>query len=264
MEIQKAIHLVQLIFDHEQVRQMAAVGDSHSRSLTRHDFNHLLEVAITARQISHELVKAGTVLSVWEQEVVIPLGALLHDIGRAFPYGDHAAIGAEWSNTFLSEITLPYDDEHLPDETIQRICKIVRMHRSKVVLRSEFDDRCWAVVVLADKFVGDENRVRPFRALVYSIIARFQLQIEPFKDGLHDRVNFGIKDYQISISGNRLIFSLIVDHRVCQPSLILETFAERYSACKKSAEYLGYEFEIQTIAYRSDIGPIEQRRQLGF
>lgn len=184
MKLEKAKLLVAFIFAHPLVAETAKKGDMLSSNQTDHGMTHFLEVVRLARLLALMINahRPGT-FSQWEVEVTIPLAALLHDIGRAINVDEHDKAGAKWTRDFLRNLTLPGDSETLPWAELKRICKIVACHRSNVVLKRAFDDACWAVVVLADKFAGDEERVRPLRAAILSVLTAFRLSFIPLRRG---------------------------------------------------------------------------------
>ncbi|MBX9724860.1 MAG: HD domain-containing protein [Candidatus Obscuribacterales bacterium] len=250
MNLAKAKELVAYIFAHPQVSEMAIKGDKLSSTQTDHGMTHFLEVTSIARKISTILnSRTSGFLSDWETEVVIPLASLLHDIGRAISVEDHANAGAKWSLKFLRKVTLPGDTETLPMDTVKRICRIIACHRSNIVLHRPFNDACHAVVVCADKFAGDEDRVRPGRAFVMGILTFLGLShIKLRHDGIHDRVNFAIKNVELELRGSEFGPKLTIDPRVCEGRLILDTYSDRYLACHLAAKYLGLEFRLETVA----------------
>jgi len=263
MLLSKAKQLVEHIFAAPLISELAIKGDKLSSHQTDHGMTHFLEVVKIARLLSQRLLteKPG-MLSDWETEIIIPLAALLHDIGRAINVDDHAAAGAKWSRDFLLSATLNGDTETLPRKSINRICKIIACHRSNVVLNREFDDNCWAVVVLADKFAGDEERVRPGRALALAILTHFGLPFIPLrKGGIHDRVNFAIKDARPLLSKEDLVLHLTIDPRVCDSKLIVDTYADRYLACHRAAKHLGLRFQIKVLSTHS-YGPFNRLRSM--
>ena len=250
MQLEKAKRLVAFIFAHPLVAETAKKGDMLSSNQTDHGMTHFLEVVRLARLLV-EMINAqrpGT-FSQWEVEVTIPLAALLHDIGRAINVDEHDKAGAKWTRDFLRKLTLPGDTETLPWAEVKRISKIVACHRSNVVLKRAFDDACWAVVVLADKFAGDEERVRPMRAAILSVLTAFRLSFIPLrKGGIHDRVNFAIKKVEPYLQGDELGLRLNVDRRVCKPTMILELYGERYQACHLAAAFLGLKFRLELVS----------------
>lgn len=254
MQLEKARLLVAHIFALPEVRAMAESGDKLSSHQTDHGMKHFLEVVEMARKLCAILAKRRPgLLSAWETDVVIPLAALFHDIGRAVDVADHANAGAKWTRDFLATISLPGDDEILPLETRKLIARIVACHRSETVLKlGGFNDPSWAVVVLADKMVGDEERVRPIRQLILGFLTAIGMPWIPLrKNGVHDRVNFAIKKVTAVDNEEELLLSLELDRRVCDGKLIVDTYAGRYTACDYAAKFLGFKFGLQFVPVQS-------------
>lgn len=266
MQLEKAKRLVAFVFAHPLVSEMAKKGDQLSSNQTDHGMTHFLEVVRLAQMLVQMInaQRPGT-FSQWEVEVTIPLAALLHDIGRAINVNEHDKAGAKWSRDFLRNLTLPGDTETLPWAEVKRISKIVACHRSNVVLKRAFDDNCWAVVVLADKFAGDEERVRPVRAAILSVLTAFRLSFIPLREGgIHDRVNFAIKNVEPFLRDDELVLRLNVDRRVCKATAILELYSERYQACHRAAAFLGLKFRLELVSEYSHGIIAKVRSLLGF
>ncbi len=246
MELQKALLLVAACYTDPEIERLYEAGDKLSRHQTKHDIDHACQVRDLARKISTEIsASRPNYLDSWTEEVVIPLAAYLHDIGRAISVEDHAGAGAKWTKKYLSRLRLPNDTETLPVPVINRIARIVACHRSSIVLNSAFNDPAWAVVVLADKCVGDEERVRPIRAAVLGLLTLIRATWIPLrKGGVHDRANFAIKKSELALGKDDIKLALTVDTRVCDPYLIYTLYTDRFRACVKAAEYLGYKFRL--------------------
>lgn len=243
-----------------ELEALYAAGDKMSSHQTKHDLSHALAVLQTARQIVTILTNRGYQLTEWETDVIIPLGAFLHDVGRAIDVKDHAAAGAKFALQYLRKLTVDADStQTLPDDVIKRICKIIACHRSEMVMKAKVDDPAWAIVVIADKCVGDEERVRPIRAIVLGFLTFFRLAWIPLrKGGVHDRVNFAIKEAKLvgEQKTSDLVLQLTIDERVCRPQLVFDTYAERFRACAKAAAFLGCRFLLrfndQTFTFSDD------------
>ena len=247
MEIEKAKKLVTACFSDPVIKRLYDAGDHLSKNQTKHDLAHAQQVRDLAVKIAREIEdrKPGY-LDAWTLEVIIPLAAFLHDIGRAINVEDHDKAGAKWAQGYLKEFHLPDDSETLPPETVKRICRIIACHRSRIVLKQKFDDPAWALVVLADKCVGDEERVRPQRAAILTVLTWLRLSWIPLrKGGVHDRANFAIKKADLIVDEADLVLSLQMDRRVCKPSLIYKLYGERFWACGKAAQYLGFRFRLE-------------------
>lgn len=247
MSLAKAKVLVERCLADPEIKRLYAAGDKLSSHQTKHDLQHAMEVVKLSLQLVTLIRSSGKIeLSDWDEYVVIPLAAFLHDIGRAIDVDDHAAVGAKWAKEYLSRLTLEGDSEALPLEVINKICRIVACHRSSTVLKATNMDPSWAVVVIADKCVGDEERVRPIRALVLQFLTMFRLSWIPLrKGGVHDRVNFAIKHVEIASDADDLVLKLKIDSRVCAPSLVYQTYTDRFQACSKAATFLGFNFRLE-------------------
>ncbi len=246
MELQKALLLVAACYTDPEIERLYEAGDKLSSHQTKHDIDHACQVRDLARKISTEIsASQANYLDQWTSDVVIPLAAYLHDIGRAISVDDHANAGAKWTKKYLSRLRLPNDSETLPVPVINRIARIVARHRSQIVLNTPFNDPAWAIVVLADKCVGDEERVRPVRAAILSLLTLIRATWIPLRrGGVHDRANFAIKKSDLVFGPTEIGLVLTVDKRVCDPSLIYTLYSDRFQACVKAAEFLGYTFQL--------------------
>ncbi len=247
MNLQKAKELATACFCDPEISRLYQAGDQMSHNQTKHDLDHANQVMDLANKVARGLVaRDAGALDDWTREVVIPLAAFLHDVGRAIDVADHARAGATWARAYLGRLTLEGDSETLPVEVIERICKIIACHRSSAVLKQDFDDPAWAIVVIADKCVGDEDRVRPEQAAILAVLTWFRLAWIPLrKGGVHDRATFAIKKAELNVGDGNLRLSIALDERVCKPKLVYELYGERFWACVKAARYLGYGFELE-------------------
>lgn len=256
MSLEKARTLVDRCLSDDEIHRLYAAADDQSRHQTKHDLQHAIDVVKSSRIVAEMIQNNGNVeLSDWERDVIVPLAAYLHDIGRAIDVDDHAAAGAKWAKKYLSSLTLPGDDEHLPTDVINRICKIIACHRSSSVLKATNMDAAWAAVVIADKCVGDEERVRPLRAMVLHVLTFFRLSWIPLRrGGVHDRVNFAIKKVELVNEAKSVILRLTLDTRVCRPELVYKTYTDRFQACTRAARFLGLDFELELNGKRFAFG----------
>lgn len=263
MELTKAKQLVQWVLKDPHIQELYKQGDKLSSKQTKHDINHAYQVLEMARKITDQVKGKAPKLDEWTCEVIIPLAAFLHDIGRAINVENHAAAGASWSRDYLSVLTLPEDTETLPRETVKRVARIVANHRSESVLNREINDPAWAIVVIADKCVGDEDRVRPFTAFVLSILTFLRMPwLKLRSDGDHDRVNYAIKEVNLVCDEQDMVLQLSLDRRVCGPQLVYGLYGSRFWACGRAAKYLGYQFRLEfngeRYAYDKDRGTWNQ------
>ncbi len=237
--------LVESCYQDPRLLKLYDAGDRLSRSQTKHDANH----AYLVRDVAVELVrqlrehKCPEPLDEETASVVIPLAAFLHDIGRGVDVEDHAGAGARLMHKYLR-------DSGFPEHIVKRVCRIIACHRSKVVLSRELDDPAWAIVVIADKAVGDEDRVRPLRAKLLRIMRFFGAA--RLWQGEHDRVNFAIKEAHLVVDGDdrsldpgAIVLKLRIDEKVARPDEIYSLYGERFHACGRAAQYLGYLFRLE-------------------
>src|SRR5262249_49235443 len=247
MEISQARQLVEAAYRDEELLALYAKGDELSHSQTKHDVDHAFQVRDVALKLTEEyLHRFPGKLNDWERDVIIPLAAFLHDIGRAIDVDNHAQAGAKVMNKYLRE-------KGLPPEHFRRICKIIACHRSSVVLTREFDDPCWAIIVIADKSVGDEDRVRPWQAAKLRVLRFFNL-CRLWTGSPHDKVNFAIKEPELVVDGKdipnstdpgAISLKLQIDRRGCAPADIYQLYSDRFHACGRAAQYLGFLFRLE-------------------
>jgi hypothetical protein len=247
MDLIEAKALVQVAYVDEGLLALYDAGDKLSKSQTKHDVNHAYQVRDVALELTAELHRRNPeLLDDWTRDVIIPLAAYLHDIGRAISVDDHAMAGAKWANTYLRE-------KGFPMEVVRRVCKIIACHRSSIVLKRKFDDPAWAIVVIADKCVGDEDRVRPGRAAALRVLRFFRMASQ-WTGSIHDRVNFAIKEAGLTVDsdegrtandGGAIVLKLRIDEHVSAPADIYELYGDRFHACGRAAVYLGFLFRLE-------------------
>jgi len=248
MELIEAKQLVEAAFSDQALLDLYAEGDKLSHSQTKHDVTHAIQVRDVAIELTKEIDRRlPGKLDEWTREVVIPLAAFLHDIGRAIDVDNHAIAGAKWANAYLKS-------KGYPQRIVRRVCKIIACHRSSVVLNREFNDMAWAIVVIADKAVGDEDRVRP-EPLKQLRRLRRQRKVSAWKGSIHDRVNYAIKASELIVDGRDLmdggqdpgviVLRLRIDPVVCCPADIYGLYFDRLHACGRAAQYLGFLFRLE-------------------
>lgn len=248
MDKVQVLDLVKACYVDPELLGLYDQGDKLSRSQTKHDVNHAFLVRDVAIKLTRMLAERGVpgpdALDEETVSVVIPLAAFLHDIGRAIDVDDHALAGARYLNAYLKKLNMP---KHI----IQRVCKVIACHRSEVVLKRDFDDLAWAIVVIADKAVGDEDRVRPRRAFALRTMRFFGLA-DRWPGSPHDRINFAIKSANLIVDGNdatddpgEIVLKLRIDEAVADPKDIYELYGKRFHACGRAAQYLGYRFRLE-------------------
>lgn len=261
-DLARAIGLVEKALKDPRLLALYDEGDKMSSSQTKHDVGHAFSVLNVATQLTAEVEEMcpGTLdnwpkvdvdahlRGEWTRRVVIPLGAFLHDIGRAIEVDNHAGAGAHVANEYLKML-------NFPTEVRKRVARIVALHRSSSVLSREFDDPAWAIVVIADKCVGDEDRVRPAQARILKVLRFLGIADRNWWDNAsHDRINFAIKDAQLDVDSNdtagpnqagAIVLKLKIDEKVAKAEEMTTLYGERFHACGRGAQYLGFVFRIE-------------------
>jgi len=261
-DLARAIELVEKSYTDPRLLALYDEGDKMSSSQTKHDVGHAFSVLQMATYLTQQFDKlcpgrldtwpkpaqTGTLAGEWTRRVVIPLAAFLHDIGRAIEVDNHAGAGAHVANEYLKLL-------NFPTEVRKRVARIVALHRSSSVLAREFDDPAWAIVVIADKCVGDEDRVRPLQARTLKVLRFFGLAYRNWWDNAeHDRVNFAIKEARLDVDSNdsggtngagAIVLKLTIDEKVAKAAEMTSLYGERFHACGRAAQHLGFVFRLE-------------------
>jgi hypothetical protein len=251
IELTRAKELRDFIFRDPTVRQLYAQGDQLSSSQTKHDEGHAFQVLAVGKALVREIHKRMPLMfDEYTREIVIPIAAFLHDVGRAINVDEHASAGAKWAKGYLTG--LGFDRT-----TVRSICRIIACHRSSVVLKPksfsapDYKDAAWAIVVIADKAVGDEDRVRP-EPLKELRRLRQKRRMHEFAGSKHDLVNYAIKGAALTVDGRddladpgAIVLKLKIDKVVCQPADIYGLYLDRFHACGKAAQYMGFLFRLE-------------------
>lgn len=244
--------LVPQIYLDAEVLNLCAEGDRKRASQTYHDLTHFTLVRDVATSLAATIDEhIPGMISTHTREVIIPVAAYLHDIGGGINPDDHARAGAKWTRKYLKQLGFAPDD-------IKEISRVVACHRSEVVLRQRsfnrkhYQDAAWAIVVIADKAVGDEERVRPGPA---SELARLRAEnkIHEWTGSVHDQVNYAIKSADLVVDGRGkgasdpgvIVLKLRMDENVASPEQVYKLYGKRFHACGKAAQYLGFVFRLE-------------------
>lgn len=244
--------LIPAIYADPEVIALCAEGDRKRASQTYHDLTHFTlvrDVAVSLASSINNLMPG--LLSKHTLEVIVPVAAFLHDIGGGIDPDDHARVGAQWSRKYLKKRGFTKED-------IREISRVIACHRSEVVLkprsfsRRNFADAAWAIVVIADKAVGDEERVRPGPAAELSRL-RDEHKMSEWTGSEHDQVNFAIKSADLVLDGRGkgatdpgvIVLKLRLDEEVATPEQVYKLYSRRFHACGKAAQYLGFVFRLE-------------------
>ena len=146
---------------------------------------------------------------------------LLHDIGNTVNRCDHAQSGA-----FLAFELLRARD--FPVSEVTAIVTAIGHHDEKTAAAVS---PLAAALILADKSDVRNSRVRNKKTV---------------QSDIHDRVNYSVVSSSLDIEPEKklICLTLIIDTLVCPVMEYFEIFLDRMVLCKKSAEFLGCDFEL--------------------
>lgn len=203
-------------------------GDSEIISYVKAANDVLGAIGYTEHGLAHA-VKTGTdasmileTLGYSERECELAkIAGLLHDTGNAINRTDHAQSGAFLAFELLRARNFPVEDViavttaigHHDDKTAAPVTPVA------------------AALILADKSDVRTTRVRN-KSTVYSDI--------------HDRVNYAVFGSKIKVKKEEklIILELSIDTLICPVMEYFEIFLDRMVLCKKSAAFLGCDFEL--------------------
>ncbi len=182
---------------------------------TEHGLAHVVKTGEDASRILAEL-------GYDERECELAkIAGLMHDMGNAINRCDHAQSGA-----FLAFELLRARDFSV-DEVI-KITTAIGHHDEKTAAPVT---PIAAALILADKSDVRTTRVRNKNDIYNDI---------------HDRVNYAVTNSKITVIKELklIVLELIIDTKVCPVMEYFEIFLERMVLCKKSAAFLGCDFEL--------------------
>lgn len=149
------------------------------------------------------------------------ISGLMHDIGNSINRADHAHSGAYLATVLLKERNFHYSE-------VIEIATAIGHHDEKTAAPVT---PLAAALILADKSDVRRTRVR---------------NRENVNNDIHDRVNYAVISSKLDIDGeNKMIcLTLKIDTAICPVMEYFEIFIERMVLCKKSAAFLGCDFEL--------------------
>lgn len=190
--------------------------------------NVLGVIGYTEHGLAH-VVKTGTdasrileTLGYDERECELAkIAGLLHDIGNAVNRCDHAQSGAFLAFELLRARNFPVAE-------VIKITTAIGHHDEKTAAAVT---PLAAALILADKSDVRTSRVRN-KNTVYNDI--------------HDRVNYAVFSSKLDVDREKRMISLAlkIDTLICPVMEYFEIFLDRMVLCKKSAEFLGCDFEL--------------------
>ena len=149
------------------------------------------------------------------------IAGLLHDIGNAVNRCDHAQSGAFLAFELLRARNFPVAE-------VIKITTAIGHHDEKTAAAVT---PLAAALILADKSDVRTSRVRNKKTV---------------HDDIHDRVNYAVFSSKLDVDREKrmICLTLKIDTLVCPVMEYFEIFLERMVLCKKSAEFLGCDFEL--------------------
>lgn len=149
------------------------------------------------------------------------IAGLLHDIGNLVNRCDHAQSGAYLAFDLLRA-------RKFPVEEVIAITTAIGHHDEKTAAAVT---PLAAALILADKSDVRTSRVRNKKTV---------------QTDIHDRVNYAVFSSKLDVEKEKhlICLTLKIDTLVCAVMDYFEIFLERMVLCKKSAEFLGCDFEL--------------------
>jgi metal-dependent HD superfamily phosphatase/phosphodiesterase len=182
---------------------------------TEHGFAHAEKTARKAAEIL-------TLLGYDERTIdLVKISGYMHDIGNCINRFDHAQSGAVMAFRILDHMGMS------PDEVSDVIGAIGNHDEGTGFAFSPIS----AALILADKSDVRRSRVRS-------------------RDGsmsdIHDRVNFAVHQSELIVypDSKEIILNLDIDTQISAVMEYFEIFLSRMKMCRKAAEYLDLNFEL--------------------
>lgn len=262
------------------------LADKMTKGMTKHNLaSHAEPVQKLGLAIMSliESIAPGTFTEL-EREFVAKLVLIAHDMGRGAEEkvlvngklvdihekdGAHAInllLIAEGVPTFIRSVITYAIVNHRSSGILGRNALHMPDHVANEVLRSRMlmARRMLAVLVIADKCIGDKDRVRWSKTIRIMLLRFFGLSnywFEKFEneDSRNNFANYAIKGASVVIDQTdttcvselgSIVLSIEIDERVCTMSQILSVrwFRDAFRCCVKAAKFLGFDFRIRTTS----------------
>ncbi|MFA6844071.1 MAG: HD domain-containing protein [Bacilli bacterium] len=182
---------------------------------TEHSFAHMGIVSKNAGYILETLGYPAREIE------LARIAGYMHDIGNLVNRADHSQSGALMAFVLLNEMGMDAPE----------IAKIVAAIGNHDEGTGSPVSAIAAAVILADKSDVRRNRVRGLPKQI---------------SGIHERVNFSVKEAQLKINSEKTIIKLklFIDTKDSSVMEYFEIFMERMILCRKSAQKLGLQFKL--------------------
>lgn len=258
MELSRLIEIRDAMPSDPEYLDYYARGDKNSMGQTRHDAHHGEEVYDLGMKSLLPQLEAifGPLMDEVTREFTLPTALRSHDVGRAIDIDKHDTEGARVMKDYLERRGVPH-------EITAHVCRLIVLHRASRVLKNGIKDAAHAILVIADKCIGDERRVREDKARKLNFLRLFGYgkwslaRRNWWHNAAHDRVNFAIKNaiVRVDVENNpghtrptgEIVLQLTIDEKVASIKEIvsLDWFADSFHACGKAAEHFGLFFRLE-------------------
>jgi hypothetical protein len=233
------------------LNRMFKRGNQRRKHHTLHDRPHAEAVLNTGLSLAQQLNLNLCTTDEAEAQILslieLAFALFMHDIGCYAGYKEHANAGADFAAKYL----IP---RGLPDTCVLSIAKLIARHRSHSVLVSGCFSTMHAIMIMADKFVGDQERVQPERARILRQLAeQGMLATYHHNNAAHDMAGMAIRSvgFQVEPNGTEnpshgtIVLKLEIDQRYATADEIITLWVDRYKACVIAAQFLGRKFRME-------------------
>lgn len=208
----------QSIKENEDIREYIRRADRNLAEMgyTKHSFGHVTKVAEGAAEILGVLGYDDRTIE------LARIAGFMHDIGNVVNRSDHAQSGAIMAFQILTGLGMSAKE-------VAYVVSAIGHHDEGTAFPV---NAIAAAVILADKSDVRRSRVRAVRTVATDI---------------HDRVNYAVYTSGLSISPDRktITLSLKIDTGISAVMDYFEIFLTRMLMCRKAAEFLGLQFQLQ-------------------
>lgn len=181
---------------------------------TEHSTAHVARVAHFAEKIlAHLGYSQRTCQLAW-------IAGYMHDIGNVINRIDHAQSGAVMAFRILDNLGMEADE-------IATVCSAIGNHDEATAYPV---NPVAAALILADKTDVRTNRVR---------------NQDPATFDIHDRVNYAVKESQVTVRSGVILLRLRIDTTSCALMDYFEIFLDRMRLCREAARVLGQTFALE-------------------
>ncbi len=216
MNIQYISVTPEQIYSNSEIHAYIKAGNSNLGEIgfTEHGFAH----AKRSSNYAHAILSA---LDFPQRTCELAaIAGYIHDIGNTINRVDHAHSGALMAFSILNKL-------NMDPEEIGTICAAIGHHDEKTAFPVN--------AVAAALIISDKSDVRRTRVRSMNLAT-----------DIHDRVNYAVERAKLDIDkeNKTCIFYITIDTNICPVMEYFEIFLDRMVLCRKSAAFLGLDFEL--------------------